>query len=1081
MSITRLFLPPLDGSLSVLPGFLDFHAEHNTDYPFYTFPDPEYLPVSFKEFAYATHRVAHAMRPNRAGPNRAVVALIIHCDTLLYEAVMVGLIRAGLIPFPMSPRNSAAAIVKMLQGTDCHRIVHHAPFVSLTDAVRAALPESYHLQLDVLPSLSDVFPAFASPSAEHISPPKPYFQTKPHDPVLYLHSSGSTGFPKPIPQSQLSVLHWAAAPCMVETRVRGFHWASPALPAFHTMGICMQLYCPLSSGQPVALYSPRGHLNLPPPVPTAQNVLDVVRRTSTTAIAPVPSFVEEWAQNPEDVKVLASLEAVCFAGGPLSYHNGSKLTAIGVKLYAAYGGTEFGPTTRIMDTIEDSPNNPDTARTGKMREDWPWMAFPSEYNLRWEPQGDGSYELIFLTCPTHQPSVENLPNGEKGYATADLWEPHPTKPGLWRITGRADDLIVLGNGEKFVPVRQEGHIAAHPMVMGAVMFGRGRTQPGVIVEPRPEHAIQPGDEAALSKFRNAIWSQVEEANQPAPAFAKVFKETILVTDSARPFPRAAKGTVQRKQALALYESDIEELYKTIEDSSDSHGITPPSSWTIPVVQAWIAEHAGQLNDGIVPAATADLFAHGFDSLSSTFLRNRIVGALRASFDPAANAAAVHVHSNFIFRHPTLVELAAAVVTLVHPSHDAASTSISDEPAADIGAMIAQYTALLPKSTPAASKRDGGSVVLITGTTGALGAHIIASILSDSRLKRVYALNRGTRVAERQRTAFEAARLPVKLLSDSRLKFLEGDMMREDLGLLSAVLGEIRSSVTDIVHNAWRVDFNLSLSSFEAHIASAVRLITVVPGARFFFTSSVSVAQAWHVLKSGPVPEEPLEDPAVGVGMGYGSSKFVVEEVLANARKVGFTTTTLRIGQICGSAESGSWNTSEWVPSLVKSSMSLGCLPKLDGVVAWIPMDAVANATVDIVLGVEAPVLVNLVHPRPVQASTILDNLNEALGLKLPIVPFAEWVQKLEEAALNASTKELETTPAIKLLNFFQSLAVAEQAAKAGKLYEGGADGIPIFETAKAQSVSPTMARLRELGKVEVHAWVKFWRGQKFLA
>ena len=45
----------------------------------------------------------------------------------------------------------------------------------------------------------------------------------------------------------------------------------------------------------------------------------------------------------------------------------------------------------------------------------------------------------------------------------------------------------------------------------------------------------------------------------APGFAKVFKEMIIVTDPAKPLPRAGKGTVIRKQALALYADEIEQL------------------------------------------------------------------------------------------------------------------------------------------------------------------------------------------------------------------------------------------------------------------------------------------------------------------------------------------------------------------------------------------------------------------------------------------------------------------------------------------------------------------------------------------
>ena len=53
---------------------------------------------------------------------------------------------------------------------------------------------------------------------------------------------------------------------------------------------------------------------------------------------------------------------------------------------------------------------------------------------------------------------------------------------------------------------------------------------------------------------------MEEANAIAPAFAKIFKEMIIVTDTARPLPRAGKGTVIRKQALSLYEKEVEAVY-----------------------------------------------------------------------------------------------------------------------------------------------------------------------------------------------------------------------------------------------------------------------------------------------------------------------------------------------------------------------------------------------------------------------------------------------------------------------------------------------------------------------------------------
>ena len=92
--------PPLDGSLRVLPDLVDFHAQYNPEGPWallFSDVDSPVSIVSFLQFAQATHRISHALRPNRAGPENERVALLINCDTVLYLALVVGMVRAGLV------------------------------------------------------------------------------------------------------------------------------------------------------------------------------------------------------------------------------------------------------------------------------------------------------------------------------------------------------------------------------------------------------------------------------------------------------------------------------------------------------------------------------------------------------------------------------------------------------------------------------------------------------------------------------------------------------------------------------------------------------------------------------------------------------------------------------------------------------------------------------------------------------------------------------------------------------------------------------------------------------------------------
>ncbi|EKM50779.1 uncharacterized protein PHACADRAFT_213657 [Phanerochaete carnosa HHB-10118-sp] len=363
-----------------------------------------------------------------------------------------------------------------------------------------------------------------------------------------------------------------------------------------------------------------------------------------------------WVKLKDDIEYLKTLKIVAFGGGPLSSKVGGELIAEGVNLYPCYGGTEFGPHTKVFDMDESS--NP--ASGAKTKADWEWMSFSDRVTCRWVPEGNNTFELQYLTCATHRPNLENLED-TKGYATSDLWESHPSKKGLWRIIGRKDDVIVLG--EKVVPIPQEGVIGSSRMVQGVVMFGRGKSQCGILVEPKKGHAVNPNDVNALPEFRNKLWPIVEEANRTAPAFARIFKEMIIVTERARPLPRTAKGTIIRKQALKTYEKEINNLYAMLEDSGISESIRPPSSWTVPDIQAWLLEHISVISNGRdVISPSKELFDQGFDSLHATFLRTRIINALRA--DPQTNIFALHVSQNFVFEHPTLHGLAIAISVLI---------------------------------------------------------------------------------------------------------------------------------------------------------------------------------------------------------------------------------------------------------------------------------------------------------------------------------------------------------------------------------------------------------------------------------
>ena len=96
--------------------------------------------------------------------------------------------------------------------------------------------------------------------------------------------------------------------------------------------------------------------------------------------------------------------------------------------------------------------------------------------------------------------------------------------------------------------------------------------------------------------------------------------------------------------------------------------------------------------------------------------------------------------------------------------------------------------------------EAGHIVLITGTTGSFGSHLLAHLLADPSVARIFALNKagnGT-LKERQRQAFETWGLEITLLESQKLVLAEGDAAFTSFGLDNAQFKEVSLSMNGAV-------------------------------------------------------------------------------------------------------------------------------------------------------------------------------------------------------------------------------------------------------------------------------------------
>ncbi|KAG6878153.1 hypothetical protein C0993_011571 [Termitomyces sp. T159_Od127] len=960
-------LPILNEDLFV-PDVIEFNMANNATQPFYTFVDhntwSKTRTITHLEFGRAAHRAAHIMRPNfDAGADGTVVALVMQADTILYTAIVAGLIVAGYVPFPMSPRNTPGAIVELLTKTSCHRLLTtYTHLKSLIDSIKlyiADTPLANKLRIEEIPSMASVYPYLAHETANHPFDRYRLAIQRPsrRDPCLYLHSSGSTGNPKPIPQNQV---YWAQLSYPIApTRIADLRCSNPrftlggmSLPSFHTYGLAIQLFMPIYGVLSVTVFPPNSVLPepLPPIVPSPENILEHMKLTKSSAIETFASFVQVWALIPEAVEYLKTLRFVGWAGGPLAPKQGNLLSKAGVTLRPLYGGTEFGINTRFTPLALDDP------------EDWEYMQFHEHMNIRWMPQGDGSYECQFLSHEKHETMLNNLPD-VPGYATSDLWRPHPTKKGLWKIVGRIDDVIVHSSGEKTVPAPMEAVVVSDPL------------------------------------YDNV--------------------ETAIGEDSC------------------------------------------PISWSLKDIEAWLLEQASDLVSGRVISPVADLFEQGFDSLYATSLRLRIANALRLSEDSMNQEVAKDLSPNLVYSHPKIRDLAAFIFSLLTAS-GVKEYDLTSRRAAAMEAMIAKYSSGFESPLLGAPQSSvvSPAVVLLTGSTGHLGSQILAMLLKDPRVGRIYTYNRPSNTKtlfQRHLDKFEEVGLDIELLNSEKLVLISGDAAEIKLGL----------------------DQDLS----ACHFIELVRLGSHSLNSRFLFISSIAAVQNWDKSK-GAVPEDVIEDVYVALGGGYGEGKHIVERV----RPTGFVTAgilSFRLDSFeewLASSVDQSWSDKWWTPE----GVSLGAMPNVSGVASWLGADTISATIVDLALSqysASLPRALNLVHPRPVRQSVIMMNIKKAiadiLGHDLRLVPSSQWFSILEKRAENATAGTWGDIPAVKLLEFFRGYANADTSDFP---IQSEAGGFPSLSTETVQRISEYMSpeKLQQIGEDDAKLWVSFWHSIGFL-
>lgn len=391
--------------------------------------------------------------------------------------------------------------------------------------------------------------------------------------------------------------------------------------------------------------------------------------------------------------------------------------------------------------------------------------------------------------------------------------------------------------------------------------------------------------------------------------------------------------------------------------------------------------------------------------------------------------------------------------------------------------------------PQSTTKDGpyvetrcGTSVLVTGGTGSLGSHLVAHLAQRPGVDTVVVLNRRHEAdaMSRQLQAFSTRGLSLSAAALDKLQVYGTDMTKPQLGLPRETYTAICSTTNHIIHVAWAMSAKRPVSGFQSQFHVMRNMIELARDAaatlplpttpvRFEFVSSIAVVGHYPLRHCSPdVPEERVDIEDV-LPNGYGDAKFACERALdltLHRHPERFAASCVRIGQIAGATASGYWNTQEHLPFLLRSAQTLRCLPKLDGLLSWTPVDCVAGALADLVLAPGRPSLVyNIDNPVRQRWSDVLPVLADAMGLD-EMVPFQEWVDRVRAAPTTGGPAG--GNPASLLVDFLDDN------------FERMSCGGLLLSTAQATKHSPTLAAAGPVSNELVRRYVQYWKNCGFL-
>jgi len=530
--------------------------------------------------------------------------------------------------------------------------------------------------------------------------------------------------------------------------------------------------------------------------------------------------------------------------------------------------------------------------------------------------------------------VDDTPCDDGYLRTGDIGFFHD---GELYVCGRIKDMIIL-RGQNYYPhdienvVEKSSGLIRHNCVAAFQIQEDSEPALAIVAEVKNPKALPEARKIAAA-VRNYVNVEVAVISLIAP----------------RAIPRTSSGKIMRHKTKQMW---LEGEFTVLSDFSREKdaGNSPSDS----DMHSSFAELKAKYN--LTGQESYSLVEAGLDSLDLVVFIHELKELLK---DKGAEMLARQVDIGVIQR-VSVAELfglaeqleRAPEEALVHLRHSLAA--FREEQCAAEKQMMSNDRRLIfeppvPSPMPAIPMLDR---VLLTGGTGFIGPFLMKSLLEQTRAK-IYVLVRSSderQGRQRLRAAMESigpCGAGLMEMFESRVIPVCGDLGQPKLGLTQAVWDSLASEIDTVFHNGATVNylFNYDLMR-DANVLGTneiVRLAFEGKPKEFNYVSTTFVF-GWAV--KAVLHETDLNENMERLDFGYSQSKWVAEQVVADARSRGLSARIFRPALVSPSVMGGG-NNFDIAVRLVAFMVNHGIGVDTLNQVSFVPADIVANNIVAI--------------------------------------------------------------------------------------------------------------------------------------